>query len=762
MVLTLWEGSALASTINVDGTICTLVDAITAANTDTASGGCIAGSPADTIVLTAGSTHTLTVENNVGNGLPVVTSTITINGNGSTVRRVSEAFFRLLEVDSSGNLTIDGLTLMGGNSPFSNGGGFYNSGSLTITNSIISGNTALSGGGFYNNGPVTMTNISILYNAASYGGGFYANGTLTITDLTMGGNTASSNASGGFQTSASSVVTITNLDFFGNLEIFNDGPVTIDGIGTGGARTLSLIEAGNGRGTVTSLPAGINCQADCMENYSKDTSVVITALADSGSRFTGWSGGGCMGTGTCTVRMDEAKTVTATFEIAPSHTLTVKKTGSGVGTVISNPTGINCGADCSEIYPVNTVVTLTAAPLNTGSTFTGWSGNSDCADGSVTMTTDISCTATFALIHILTVTKVGTGIGTVTSTPVGITPSIDCGSICSAVYFHEAMVTLKATPATGSTFTGWSSACTGVASSTAVTMNADKNCTATFASTQQTLTVTKILIPSTDEGMFNLRINGAIKARNVSNGGTTGAVIRNHGFVTVSESAGTGTRLSNYIRVIGGDCAKNGTIKLVAGGNKVCTITNTRKPTITVCKILIPSSDPGKINLRINGVIKASNVGNGCTGPVVINPGFFSVDERPVPPTKLSDYVTVIGGDCTPYGTLTLAAGDNKTCTITNIRKPTTPHIKVFKSRGSLQCEGNGTPPEIMQNELTRVGIDVFSRSCGKDGLIHLTVCVASDGRINIFEILQSKVDQAASLGFSSMENSPAKETACR
>jgi hypothetical protein len=63
MVLTLWEGSALASTINVDGTICTLVDAITAANTDTASGGCIAGSPADTIVLTAGSTHTLTVEN---------------------------------------------------------------------------------------------------------------------------------------------------------------------------------------------------------------------------------------------------------------------------------------------------------------------------------------------------------------------------------------------------------------------------------------------------------------------------------------------------------------------------------------------------------------------------------------------------------------------------------------------------------------------------------------------------------------------------
>ena len=59
LLLTLVHGQGLAATIYVTGA-CTLIDAITAANTDTATGGCPAGSGADTIVLTSGSTHTLT------------------------------------------------------------------------------------------------------------------------------------------------------------------------------------------------------------------------------------------------------------------------------------------------------------------------------------------------------------------------------------------------------------------------------------------------------------------------------------------------------------------------------------------------------------------------------------------------------------------------------------------------------------------------------------------------------------------------------
>jgi len=95
--------------------------------------------------------------------------------------------------------------------------------------------------------------------------------------------------------------------------------------------------------------------------------------------------------------------------------------------------------------------------------------------------------------------------------------------------------------------------------------------------TPPTITVIKTLIPSTDPGKFNLLINGVIKASNVGDGGTTGAVIRPLGPVTVSETAGTSTSLANYTTVIGGACAADGTLTLAAGENKTCTITNTRR-----------------------------------------------------------------------------------------------------------------------------------------------------------------------------------------
>jgi predicted phage tail protein len=78
--------------------------------------------------------------------------------------------------------------------------------------------------------------------------------------------------------------------------------------------------------------------------------------------------------------------------------VTVTKAGSGTGTVTSNPTGITCGADCSESYPGGTVVTLTATPAS-GSTFGGWSGAcSGTSTCTVTGNTSISVTASFTLI----------------------------------------------------------------------------------------------------------------------------------------------------------------------------------------------------------------------------------------------------------------------------------------------------------------------------------------------------------------------------
>ncbi len=77
---------------------------------------------------------------------------------------------------------------------------------------------------------------------------------------------------------------------------------------------------------------------------------------------------------------------------------------------------------------------------------------------------------------VLTVTKSGTGSGTVTSSPSGIS----CGSTCSASFSSGQVVTLTASASSGSTFAGWSSSCSGTSSTATVTMTASATCIATF------------------------------------------------------------------------------------------------------------------------------------------------------------------------------------------------------------------------------------------------------------------------------------------
>ncbi len=251
------------------------------------------------------------------------------------------------------------------------------------------------------------------------------------------------------------------------------------------AFTLSVNKTGTGTGTVTSSPAGINCGVDCGEPYASGTVVTLTATPDAGSTFTGWSGD-CTGTGTCVVTMSAARSVTASFTIT-THTLSVSTAGTGSGSVTSSPAGINCPGDCSEAYNYNTMVTLTATPT-AGSDFAGWSG--DCTGtGScvVTMTQARSVTATFTLqTFTLSVSTDGTGSGSVTSSPAGI----NCPGDCSEVYNYNTMVTLTATPATGSNFTGWSGDCTGTDPCT-VTMTQARSVTATFTLQTFTLSVSK-------------------------------------------------------------------------------------------------------------------------------------------------------------------------------------------------------------------------------------------------------------------------------
>ncbi|MGQ0622413.1 MAG: choice-of-anchor Q domain-containing protein [Panacagrimonas sp.] len=200
-------GLSVAATINVGGG-CTLAEAISNANTNSTGGGngCAAGSGNDTIVLPAGVDQVLTA------ALPALTSNITLEGNGRTVRRDrSSPTFPIFQVTSVPVVEIRN-TIISGGSPISDGssffgGGIVNFGRLTLRNCMVTGNFAYRGGGIYNNGGrLTLVNSQVSGNGSEYSGGGILSqtrtvdgidrGSLFLVDSVVSGNTAGNNGGG--------------------------------------------------------------------------------------------------------------------------------------------------------------------------------------------------------------------------------------------------------------------------------------------------------------------------------------------------------------------------------------------------------------------------------------------------------------------------------------------------------------------------------------------------------------------------------------
>jgi hypothetical protein len=265
-------------------------------------------------------------------------------------------------------------------------------------------------------------------------------------------------------------------------------PMSMDG-GDGAAapiaHTVTITKQGAGTGTVTASGAAIDCGTSCSARVDEGTVVTLSGTPSSGSLFGGWNGGPCSGVGTCTFTVTGDVDVTATFPL-DNFTLIVARTGNGAGSVSSSPSGITCGADCTESYGTSTRVTLTAVPA-AGSIFTGWSGGGCRGAGLCTVSLDVSrtVTAAFALQSFaLTLTPAGNGSGTVSSLPAGI----DCGTSCSSPFDYGKSVMLSASPAADSDFVGWSGGgCSGTAACL-VTVVAVTEVTATFALKRYALT----------------------------------------------------------------------------------------------------------------------------------------------------------------------------------------------------------------------------------------------------------------------------------
>ena len=159
-----------------------------------------------------------------------------------------------------------------------------------------------------------------------------------------------------------------------------------------GSQTPSYVLAvtATGTGTVTSSPAGINCPTTCSASFAQGTQVTLKAAPGASSMFGGWSGA-CSGAGACSVTVNAATAVTATFKAEYRLTVNV----SGTGTVTSSPAGINCPGTCSASFLQNAQVSLTAT-AGTNNVLLGWSGAcSGTGACSVTLTSATSVTATF-------------------------------------------------------------------------------------------------------------------------------------------------------------------------------------------------------------------------------------------------------------------------------------------------------------------------------------------------------------------------------
>ena len=251
---------------------------------------------------------------------------------------------------------------------------------------------------------------------------------------------------------------------------------------------LSVELAGNGVGFVTSTPSGINCPGTCDRTMPAGTEVTLNAAPSvAGTTFVGWSGP-CAGLEPCRLTLQRPDGAHAIAAFALRNSLVVTRVGTGRGTVLSEPAGIDCGADCSELFPPETEVTLTA-PADPGSTFEGWSGACEGKSPCVVRTEQAQLvTATFAAITVpLTVELLGAGKGSIASTPAGLACST---SQCVAQFRVGTQVTLRASSQPGSTFAGWGGGCGGSSPSCTFNLNEATSVTGRFEPANSTLGIT--------------------------------------------------------------------------------------------------------------------------------------------------------------------------------------------------------------------------------------------------------------------------------
>ena len=210
---------------------------------------------------TIGSAQTIALTS----ALPVIAKSATIDGwtqgiagyNGVPLITVSGSnLFRVFEVGSGATVGMNGLAIVNGKIVSGNGGaGIFNRGTLTVTNSLVSGNSAKQGGGIQNDRTLTLSNSTLSGNSSDFGGGLLNYGNAALSNVTISGNSAGGGSGGGIDNPAT--LTVSNSTISGNSAgqgggIASNGALTIGNSIVSGNTALISREIHRWNGIITS------------------------------------------------------------------------------------------------------------------------------------------------------------------------------------------------------------------------------------------------------------------------------------------------------------------------------------------------------------------------------------------------------------------------------------------------------------------------------------------------------------------------------
>ena len=369
----------------------------------------------------------------------------------------------------------------------------------------------------------SSVNVTGLMDGSSY--------TFTVTATNANGTGAASNRSNSVTLEVTR--TVPGPPVIGTATA-GDGQATVTfsaPASDGGSPILSYTALSN-PGSKSGFCSGAACTSITITGLANGTSYTFTVAATNG-----------VGTGPASE---------ASNKVSPAvlHTLTVGKSGHGSGSVLSDPSGIDCGSSCSFAYTQGSTITLTAQPSDERSLFSAWSGCKSVAGNMclVVMAANRTVTAVFipTPAYRLTVspTAVNGGAGTITSGD-GL---ISCGSDCNEIYLKGKTVTLTALARSGSVFKGWQPATASCATTgpCVLTMNRAKSVRAIFVGDYPLKVVSRSGKAGTASGTGTVTCAPAgIACSTGSTSGCSGKVPY-HTSVTLVAAPGAGSALKGW------------------------------------------------------------------------------------------------------------------------------------------------------------------------------------------------------------------------